>query len=255
MLSYRYMHMRMDGSLAGTDAVPNSEIVSPDGYGLMVTPENMTMRMHMFGAMFAPSDGITLMGMLPVLSNDMDHITRAGGAFTTESGGLGDVRVGALVGLADWGSQSLHANAMVSIPTGSIEEQAVLPTSNGTDVQLPYPMQVGSGTWDLLPGITWLGQAGAWSWGAQGGATFRRGENDRDWKFGNRGLGTLWFSRDFSPALSASLRMAGETWGDVDGVDPAPSVNPAVVPTARTDLRGGTRADLGLGHNHYIPRL
>ncbi len=116
----------------------------------MVTPTRMPMTMHMFGAMFgamfAPSGRITLMAMLPFISSAMDHSTRAGGSFTTESPGMGDIKVGAMIGLADWANQSLHLNAMADLPTGSIDKMDVLPNSQGMEVQLPYPMQIGSGT-------------------------------------------------------------------------------------------------------------
>ena len=160
MLSYRYMYMSMEGSREGTSSVSDAYVVDPAGANFMVTPTKMPMSMFMFGAMFAPTERVTLMAMLPVLDLSMDHITRAGGAFTTESGGVGDVKFGAMIGLADWSNQTLHLNASVSIPTGSIEEQDVLPTSNGNEVQLPYPMQIGSGTFDLMPALTWLGQSG-----------------------------------------------------------------------------------------------
>lgn len=255
MLSYRYMYMSMAGSRDGTDALVDADIVSPTGFNFMVTPTEMPMQMHMFGAMYAPSDQVTLMGMLPYLTSTMDHITRAGGAFTTESSGIGDIKVGALIGLKDWADQSLHLNAMVSLPTGSIEEQDVLPNSNGNEVQLPYPMQIGSGTFDIMPAITWLGQAGDWSWGAQGGATIRLGENDRDWSLGDRFYSTAWWGRLLGDNVSASLRAELANVGDIDGMDAAGSVNPDVVPTARTDLRSGTTLDGGVGLNFYFPQV
>jgi hypothetical protein len=114
-------------------------------------------------------------------------------------------------------------------------------------------MQVGSGTWDILVGATWLGQADAWSWGAQATAIFRTGDNDRGWTVGNRVDATAWSALRMGSRASISLRTALAMWGDIDGQDPAPSVNPAVVPTARTDLRGGTRLDLGAGINVHLP--
>ncbi|WP_419950189.1 transporter [Candidatus Palauibacter sp.] len=254
MLSYRYMTMTMEGSRIGSDPVADADIVSPSGEGFMITPTRMPMTMQMFGAMFAPSDRITFMAMLPLVSSSMDHVTRHGGAFTTESSGMGDIRVGAMVGLADWANQSLHLNAMVGLPTGSIEQMDVLPISEGREVQLPYPMQTGSGTFDLHPGLTWLGQAGDWSWGAQGNATIRTGRNSRDWALGNRVQGSAWWSRLLSRNLSAGLRLVATRTGDIDGMDAAPSVNPAMVPTARTDLRGGTLVEGGFSVNLYIPQ-
>lgn len=254
MLSLRYMPMEMEGSRVGTRTVPDAEIISATGRNFMATPTQMSMTMVMGGLMWAPSDRLTLMAMVPWLDNSMDHITRTGGAFTTTSSGLGDVAASALVGLGTWGNQSAHLNLGVSLPTGAITAMDVLPTSNGTEVQLPYPMQLGSGTYDLRPGLTWLGQARAWSWGVQGIGTVRLGENDRGWTQGNRLDATAWLGVPLMRDLSVSLRGAASSWGDVEGVDPAASVNPMVVPTARTDLRGGTRIDAGVGVNWYVHR-
>ena len=73
-------------------------------------------------------------------------------------------------------------------------------------------MQLGSGTLDLLPASPTSAQAGDLSWGAQGKATVRLGENERDYRFGNRYAGTAWAARRLSSVLSASLRLEGQTW-------------------------------------------
>lgn len=102
MLSYRFMHMSMEGSRIGTNPIADADIISPEGEDFLVTPTRMPMDMHMFGVMFAPSHNITLMGMLPYQVNSMDHVTRPGGEFTTKSSGLGDLKLGGMIGLADW---------------------------------------------------------------------------------------------------------------------------------------------------------
>lgn len=253
MLGYRYMPMMMEGSRDGSTSLTDQEVVDPAGYGFMVTPTEMTMSMHMFGVMWAPTNRITLMGMLPVLKNSMTHLTRAGGNFTTESAGVGDATLLALIGVGGWGNQAAHLNVGVRAPTGSITAEDVLPTSNGQDVQLPYPMQLGSGTWDVEAGATYLGQMDDWSWGAQALGIVRTGDNDRGWHLGNQLKATAWGARRVGRIVSISLRVALASWGDVEGQDAAPSVNPAVVPTARPDLRGGTRFDLGAGINVAVP--
>jgi Putative MetA-pathway of phenol degradation len=246
MLSYRFMTMLMDGNRDGTASLTTDEVLAD----YMVTPVEMPMRMHMIGAMFAPSDRITLMGMVPFRSSDMDHVTRAGGAFTTDASGVGDVSAAAMVVLFDASRQKVHANLGVSIPTGSIDEADVTPASGGQEVRLPYPMQVGSGTWDVRPGLTYLGQTDRTSWGAQAMATIRTGENEHGYKLGNRYMGTAWGGYRLSDWLSASLRAEATSWGDVEGADGA--LNPALVPTADPDLRAGTRVDALAGINFEI---
>lgn len=245
MVSYRYMFMSMDGNRDGTDDLSNDEVLED----FMVSPEDMTMQMHMLGAMYAPTDQLTLMAMVPFVIKEMDHVTRMGTDFTTNSSGIGDIKLSGLYQLFNENRQSVHLNLGFSLPTGSIDERDDTPA--GEDVILPYPMQIGSGTVDLRPGITYLGQTDNWSWGAQANTVLRLGENDRGYTVGNRYQLMGWFARRLNETVSVSLRLDGETWEDYDGADSA--LNPNVIPTADPDLRGGTRLDLGLGVNVYLP--
>lgn len=248
MLSYRYMHMGMEGNRVGTEAVDTDAVLAD----FMVAPLEMTMQMHMVGLMYAPTDRITLMAMAPWTSMEMDHETRMGGTFKTTSDGIGDVKLSGLVGLKQEGPIRAHLNLGVSLPTGSIEAMGVTPMSMGNEVQLPYPMQIGSGTVDLLPGITFLGMSEQGSWGLQGAGTFRLGENDREWTLGNRLEVNGWVAYRLTDRISASARARYLTWGDVEGADPA-FMNPMMVPTVRRDLRNGTRLEIPLGINYHIP--
>lgn len=60
-------------------------------------------------------------------------------------------------------------------------------------------MQLGSGTWCLLPGLTLLGQAAGFSWGAQRVALVRLGENDNDYSLGDRFNLTGCITRAWTP--------------------------------------------------------
>jgi hypothetical protein len=254
MLSYRYMYMDMVGNRDGTDRLSIAEILDANGqYGFMITPTRMPMQMHMLGVMYAPIDEVTLIASLPVVDLFMDHVTRAGGEFTTNSINVGDLRVGGMIPLAQFGDQSVHVTALVSLPVGAIDETDVTPASSPSFVLLPYPMQTGSGTFDLRPSLTYLGQTEWWSWGGQASAVIRTGTNDNDYSLGNRYSGTFWAARRFSRWVSASARIEGTTWDDIEGADPRlPGPGALVVPTARPDLRGGSRVDVGVGVNVYI---
>lgn len=240
MLSYRFMYMEMDGNRDGTSGVSANQVFRR---GYMVAPTSMSMEMHMVGAMYAPTDALTLMAMLPHTRLSMDHVTRMGGRFTTESDGIGDFKLGALLAVLRSETHHIHLNLGVTAPTGSIDERDVTPM--GPDQKLPYPMQLGSGTFDLLPGVTYLGQAGPWSWGAQLGGTIRMGTNDEGYSLGNRARATLWGAFRWTAFVSTSLRLDGQAWGDIDGADR--DLNPSVVPTADPALRAGERIDLLFG--------
>ena len=138
----------------------------------------MDMQMHMIGAMYAPSDKLTLMGMLMYSRNTMDGTMKMDSMgegmqmpkmmqHSMESDGLGDLRLSGLYQIADLGHARIHLNLGVSVPTGSTDEK-----NNG--MLLAYPMQLGSGTWDMLPGVTYNAQNEDLSWGAQLTGTFAR---------------------------------------------------------------------------------
>lgn len=245
MFSYSYQRMHMDGMRDGSNSLSDGEVLAD----FMVAPLRMDMEMHMLGAMYAVSDKFTLMGMLPLVRKDMDHVTRMGARFTTRSEGVGDVKVSALYALSQGPRRNILVSLGVSAPSGDIDETDDTPAMSGA--QLPYPMQLGSGTWDLLPGLTYTGEHGPWSWGTQLLATLRLGDNDNDYSLGDRLELSGWTAYRFAPAWSASLRLRGQGWGDVDGDDP--QLNPALVPTADPELQGGRRLDVLAGVNFFVP--
>jgi hypothetical protein len=243
MLSLRYGRMDMDGNRDGTSREGDGDVLRD----YPVAPTEMTGEMYMLGAMWAPSDAITLTGMLPYRRVSMDHTTRSGRDFTTRSDGIGDVRVSGLLRLHDSEVHHLHANLGFSAPTGSISEKDDTPMGR---TRLPYPMQLGSGTWDLLPGVTYSGRHSAWEWGAQASGTIRLGRNHRDYRLGHRWAVTGWVSRELTPWLSTSLRTDYQDWNDIEGDDDG--LNPRLVPTADPELRGGRRLDLLFGVNFLV---
>lgn len=264
MISYRLMHMDMGGGQIGHDEVDPDTVVTtvPNRFfgnpgqppTLRIVPTDMRMDMHMAGLMYGISDDLTLMVMANYVTAEMDHITYQGGmgttrlgTFTTAPGGFGDTKVSALVGLTD----DLHLNLGVSIPTGSIVEtdDILTPMNMTPTVRLPYPMQLGSGTFDLEPGITWRGQSEGWGWGAQLQGTFRLGANDQGYALGDRAMATAWIARSLVPGIAVSGRIEAETEGRVEGIDPN-IMGP--VQTANPDFQGGEKVRAIAGVNFAV---
>ncbi len=248
MLTYRYMNMDMDGNRTGTDRV---DVPLP---GYMVSPTSMTMDMHMLGAMYAPSDKLTLMAMVPFTSISMDHLVNMSGMnFTTESRGIGDVKLAATYGLLAKSGTDFLFNFVVSAPTGSIDERDDTPAM--PNAHLPYPMQLGSGTWDFTPGLTFVQMIDGWSWGVQGLYTFRTGTNDNGYTLGNSLDLTTWVAKKVAKSTSLSFRLKALDWDNIDGSDNKLMLLPSMVPTADPNLRGGTRVDALVGINFVPPSL
>ncbi|RNC83830.1 MAG: transporter [Balneola sp.] len=255
MFSYRFMWMNMDGNGDGTDEVSNSGLLRPNGGAYMVAPVTMPMQMHMLGAMYAVTDDLTLMLMLPYQSMEMDHITAMGGEFVTESSGLGDIKLSGMYNIYAGGRSKSHVQLGVSFPTGTIDNKDENPMSDGEDVTLPYPMQIGSGTFDLLPAITYLAQTDQFSFGSQLKGVIRLGENDQDYTFGDRLSFVNWIGYKLSDIFSPQLSLNLSTWGDISGESPdlAMANSDVVVHTVDPDLKAGTRLDLGIGLNIQGP--
>lgn len=243
MLSYRFMNMDMEGNRTGTDRVATP---LP---GFMVSPLQMNMDMHMIGGMLGINDDLTVMLMLPFVSTDMDHVVNggmmAGTVFNTEASGIGDVKVSATYKMNELGTL---LNVGLAIPTGSIDEKDDIPASMGTPVQLPYPMQLGSGTYDLMLGATKIGDMNGMNWGLQGTLTLRTGENDNGYTLGDAINLNAWLAKQFDDGISGSFRLNIKDWDNIDGADTRLAPMPTV-PTKNTDLRGGTRVDASVGVN------
>ena len=266
MLSYRYMTMHMDGNRDGDDAISAATIATTEPnrfFGapgqpptLRVVPTRMDMRMHMLGAMYAPSDRVTLMAMVNYVALDMSHTTFQGatgttvlGTFQTRSEGFGDTPVSALINLAHNDHGRWHATAGLSLPTGDIRQRDQILAPNGMtpSPRLPYPMQLGSGSFDPILGLTYATAPSEWSWGAQWRSVFRVMDNDEDYRLGDQHEVTGWLSFAPSEQLSLSGRLKWTERGAIDGRDPRIV---APVQTADPDRQAGSRLDAGLGLNY-----
>ncbi len=210
--------------------------------------------MHMPMVMYAPTDDLTLMAMLPIIRLSMDHKTKSGIRFTTKSEGIGDLKVEALYTFYRYRTwqQRFIFHAGLSFPTGSIDEKDFLAKRAAGKKKLPYPMQLGSGTYDLSPGITYIGQTENWGWAAEFIPTIRPGRNSNGYRLGNRyDLGARLIRR-LTDWLSTSLRLDGQIWENIHGADP--DLDRTLVPTADPDRRAGKRVDLLLGFDLYAPK-
>ena len=114
-------------------------------------------------------------------------------------------------------------------------------------------MQLGSGTVDFLPAITYSGQSrnDDWYWGTYAEGTIRPGENSRDYTLGNRLTLTTWATRMWSDRMSTSIRLDGYVSGDIDGADPRLDSDKELEWTRDPDLMDGKRVDLLFGVNIF----
>lgn len=253
MVSLRYMNMQMKGNKSGANTIDDATVYN----SYMVAPQNMSMDMYMFGVMYAPSNKLTLMLMQNFVKNNMGLTAKMmmNGMtmfrdFKTTSSGLGDLKIGGLYAIYTKDNNSLHLNASISIPLGSITEKDDTPMM--VNSKLPYRMQLGSGTYDVSLGATFKGNTARVSWGIQPMFLFRTGTNDSGYTFGNNQQLNIWGAYKVSNSISLSARVLAINAQKISGIDAM--LNPMMVPTANIMNYGSKRINSYFGCNVSFPK-
>jgi len=245
---YRYVHAQFGGYRDGTSPVANADLLGPPNnvtYPILQT--RIVQDVHLFQAGYNVRRRLSINVVVPYVRQSTNHISVVPGfsAFTIVSEGVGDVSL-TMTGIGyQTARSSLNIHGGISLPTGSIAAKG--PTPAGPGSQLPYTMQLGSGTWDVPIGVTYRrdtnGAAGLGPLTYRLSATgkIRTGENSRGYRLGHRLV--LDGSMSMQPLswLSPSVGASSEIWGNITGHDinfpgpifPTPVTNP--------DLFGGQR--------------
>ncbi len=258
MFGYEFMGMHMEGLLDGTDSVDSRDIsgawpgpIKDPSKDYMMSPTEMRMDMHMFMLMYGLTDKISIMGMFSYLDNEMDmvmHMPTMDMFGDMDTNGLGDTVLEGLYSINDkW-----RAGLGLSIPTGNIDEKVtmVMQAHNGTsntqsDMLAPYGMQLGTGTFDLIPKIEYGDTTGKWGWLCEALYIYHIGENDNEYTWGNyfelSGLAQY--------VINNNLKLSGRLtfWHEkaIDGQDP--NINPMMAPTSDPNAYGGKSIELMAG--------
>jgi len=260
MFEYQFMRMQMKNLLKGSDDVnPDKVAKMPNmgGLGFMMSPTEMTMDMHMLMPMYNFTSALSVMAMFNYLNNSMDMVAMDKTTSTMASSGLGDTSVSVNYKFAD---DQLVAGLALSIPTGSIEESGDMKMSavmTMRDVRFPYPMQLGSGTYDLMPSLTYLDGMYEWNWGGQLRFIYRVGENDSEYALGNQATAKAWIKRPVGRFV-LSGNVSYQRWGAISGQDPdimPVSMNMGGMktsPLAATSSSGGTLGEATIGMSTFL---
>jgi hypothetical protein len=242
MISYKYINTNMNGMFSGTTKMTNNDVY----VNYLMASDKMHMDMHMLMGMYGVTDKLTVMAMfnynvvsmnmsmLPSVMMNMPGMNSGNVNMPTsmKTSGISDFKLHILYGLINREQHRVLVSAGVSIPTGSIklktaDEEAIYPNQH-----LPYSMQLGSGTVDVLPGITYLYQANKLTVSSQLTSVIRTGYNGLGYKLGNEATSNSWLSYQWYRCLSTSFRVEATVADKIDGYDPSvyyyndPSSNP-----------------------------
>ena len=267
MISVRQGYMDMSGNLLDGKSISNSQILAmPNPLGdmpanLSVVPTEMDMKMTMIGAMYAPSDRVTLMAMVMSMSKDMtlnSYQPMMGrnliGSFSTSSSDISDISLGALIKLQETDTSRWHGEVTVQQSIGDNKAKDVVLTPMGMNMEmiLPYGMQAGDDATRLVLGLTNLRTlSDKVVWGNQLRSRFV--VSDNDWSFGDQTELNTWLQYALNKSVSFSSRLKVVYQDKLSGRNPMIS---APVQTANPENYGGREVHFALGVNfltHILP--
>lgn len=274
--NYTPMFMQMADNYIGTSLVSPQQIAttvpSSTMMGMMhedyrIVPTTMEVQMHMLHAMYGVTDWLNLMVMADYQQRTMTMTTFAGatgtrilGQTTQTSEGFGDTHVMSLVRLYQDQINHVHLNLGLSLPSGSTTETMTMLSPMGMQMTMrgSYGMQLGTGTVDFLPGITYTGQWNQWSWGSAYRGRVALDNNAEGYHYGYQHVLTGWGGYTWLPGITTTARVAGSEQDIIHGSDPLISglmqgTNPLFYGGKRIDLFGGLEiagAPFGLGPTH-----
>lgn len=272
MVGYRYMYANQAGNTQnGSNTVTNSALVNQAcaPQKCYVTPSEMSMNMHMLDLMFAPTDWLTLMLMpqfmdmhmtmrpldgapaTPAMTTALGSAIIHAGRHEHTTGGLGDTGIYALFNVFKTDSQQINVSLGGTAPTGDAEIQ--LRDTHRQDLGfIHYGMQLGSGTWDFKPAVTYTGNIDDWSFGAQLNGTKRlESHNKAGFALGDIFQATTWGSYSWTNWLATSVRGVYTLQGSLQGAYRGTYHQIGAMDYGRN--YGGRFVDVGFGINASMP--
>jgi hypothetical protein len=241
-LSYRYSIVHQDDLRNNTSRKSTDEVLGK----FREAPRRRDLQTHRFGLSYAPHERVTLAVAVPVHVTRTHVTARGGDRYTTDTSGVGDVEVRALVPFMRNGRQSLHVEMGLTAPTGSTGEHG----RNGADQsqRLSFQQQLGSGTVDLLPGVVYRGFTDQLSWGVVGRGVFRVYKNSKNYRGGDHYSLATWLGHSWTDWMSTSMRVSWERWQNIHGANRT-NQNPELDPKRHA----GELIELGPGVNFKLP--
>ncbi len=268
MVSLRVTNMEMKNNIFNGNSIPTKKILNqPNPFAseimnmgmakmpknLSVIPKKMTMKMVMLGAMYAPSDKVTLMGMLMFDDKEMTLDTHNGemgrnyiGSFNTSSSDISKISFSGLYNLHESDKSRWHLILGLEQGLGENSKKGIVlnPMNMKFSTTLPYGMQISDKALRLLSGITNVTKLEDFIIGNQ--LVIKKIISEKNWNFGDEFEYNLWLQGSFSKNVSYSIRLNYKDQDSIGGRDKAIM---APVQTSNPNNYGGQTLNLGLGIN------
>jgi hypothetical protein len=172
-------------------------------------------------------------------------VTRLGRSYTGTDA-LADFTAAGVYRLYQDEVHRFQINLGMSFPTGSNHNTFTLlqPDGSYASVRAFYGMQLGSGTYDILPGVVYAGHYDKFSWGLSYRGRLPLGANPQGYRYGDLHEFNGWAGYSWVSGFTNTFRIAGSTQGPIRGFDPlingkSPPANPNFYGGQRIEIFGG----------------
>lgn len=206
MFGYRLMSMNMSGHMRDAKAISNATILKD----YQAAADKMHMQMQMIMLMYGISNRLTVMAMVPYQTNYMEMRMKMGDIVhehSMKTEGVGDIKVIALYAIFKDETSQCIVNGGINLPTGANNLKGSSLDMMYPSARLPYSMQLGSGSYDVLPGISYIVKKEKLAFSSQFNSTVRLKNNLLGYRLGNEYNLNSWLAYSWLPFISNSIRV------------------------------------------------
>lgn len=242
MIGVDATNVQWSGLQNGTSSVSAQQVLG----NFMMAPTSATMNMQDLDLMYGYRDDWTFEVMIPQVQMAMTSVYMNGDTTTNLVSGLGDITLNVIHPFKYKYPAQWQAELGLALPTGDINQFNLVYLMFG-EQKMPYNMQLGTGSFQFEPAITYLGETQKWAFGAQVRGFLPLNTNSDGWMAPNRLAATAWAAPHVNNNFSPSFRVDYQTWGNVRGNDPV--IDFSMMPSSNPNLYAGSRADAYIGLN------
>lgn len=245
--------------LKGTRAVSSEQIVTTTPWyfdptkKLRGVPQNAFVATQTLALAYGVTKDLSVVVTVGMVEKNLDFLTFKGPSGATRLGmsytgtaSIADTTVSGIYRVYADPIHRIQLNLGMSFPTGSDQSTFRLLQADGTYLtsRAFYAMQIGTGTFDIMPGAVYAGHLGKWSWGVSYRGRLPLADNPEGYRYGDLHTFDGWGGYTWIPGLTTTLRVNAALQGPIRGYDPlivgkAPAANPNFYGGQRIDLFGG----------------
>lgn len=249
------------GMKMGTKTVSNQYIVTTVPYFLdprrmvRVVPQNIEAQAQIVGFTYGISKDFSIIANAGMAQKSLDALVFKGASGTTplthnqpSTSGLTDFSVSGVYRIYQDNKNRVQLSAGFTFPTGfniASFNNWINPLGQIISPRAFYGMQLGTHTFDFMPGIVYLGYDTDWSWGASYRGRFPLANNPQGYRWGDLHEFNGWLGCTLVPGFTTTSRLQISMQGRIRGRDPeikeaAAPANPLFYGGQRIELFGGS---------------